>query len=345
MAASLASATELAEEDLRDGEVLRARTRIETEVLPVVSNLASSLDEQAATLRGRIESEQDRAGRLARLASFVVALVVPVLAVLMVRQGARRRLERQRLEAEVARQQDLAETQERMIAGLSHQLRTPITGIYGWSDLLRQDPGLVDEGALVILQQAGTLRRMVDDILVTTRIHSTELARRPAISNIDGIIDDAVGHFGRLGQSLRIDAEPAELFVDRARVVHALHNLVANAIQHGHGPIEIIGRKSVGQYRLAVVDRGKGLDPSLSRDPFAAFAHAPEDITTANSLGLGLFVAESLVRGEGGRLSYRRQEGCTIFAVSLPIAVEVVPATAGGDAPLNLAADDSRVLS
>ena len=180
---------------------------------------------------------------------------------------------------------------------------------------------------MAILGQAGELRRMVDDILVAARLNSTELAYRSGPNQIDKLVDHAVNHFERVGHEVRVDCAEAVVDVDGQRLEQAIHNLVANALRHGKPPVEVVGRATDAVYRLAVIDRGLGLDESRIEDPFAPFAHAPEDITTANSLGLGLFVADSIARIMGGGIEYLRADNCTVFALTIPLfaAVDSAP--------------------
>jgi K+-sensing histidine kinase KdpD len=331
LADSLVDVTGDVEVLLAEGDATRARELVESDVLPAVAELASALNRDIATITGRIEAEQARAGGLARAASFVVALLVPILAVVLVRSLARRRLDRQRLESEVLRQKELGENRDRLIAGLSHQLRTPITGIYGWSELISQSPALAEEGAVAILSEAGDLRRMVDDILVTARLDADKLGYRASRQGVTGIISRAVEHFLRVGHSVEVDCEEAAVDVDAPRLEHALRNLISNAIGHGGAPVHIAGRTSDGYYRIAVIDHGDGLDGDRETDPFAMFAHRAEDITTANSLGLGLSVADSLARLMGGSLDYLRRDGRTVFSLTVPLFVSGNPEMAGDE--------------
>ncbi|MGH8959018.1 MAG: sensor histidine kinase [Acidimicrobiia bacterium] len=299
-----------------------ARMEVEANTLPALGGLAEALSREAARVGGLIDAEQASAGRLTQAASFVVALLVPVLSVVFIRRRARRRLERAQLEAELTRQRELAETKDRLIAGLSHQLRTPLTGIYGWADMISHQPGpqIVDEGAVAILSQSGELRRMVDDILVTARLDATNLEYRPAAAPITDIVDSAVSHFVRVGEQVKVDCQEAMVMVDRPRLQHAIHNLVANAIAHGNEPVEVIGKEDESWYRLAVCDTGPGLPPGRIEAPFAAFDHASENIVVAPGLGLGLSVARALVSLMGGEIEYRHQVGHTVFMVSIPMA-------------------------
>ncbi len=299
-----------------------ARIEVEADTLPALGALAAALSREAARVSGLIDAEQAQAGRLSQVASFVVALLVPILSVVFIRRRARRRLEQAQLETELNRQRELAETKDRLIAGLSHQLRTPLTGIYGWADLISHQPGsqIVDEGAVAILSQSGELRRMVDDILVTARLDATNLEYRPETHAITVIVDGAISHFVRVGEQLKVDCDEATVLVDRPRLQHVIHNLVANAFAHGNEPVEVIGRVDAGWYRLAICDTGPGLGAERAQHPFAAFDQTPENLVVAPGLGLGLSVAQALVSLMGGEIEYRHQVGHTVFMVSIPMA-------------------------
>ena len=299
-----------------------ARVEVEADTLPALGALRDALSHEAARVSGLIDAEQAQAGRLSQAASFVVALLVPVLSVIFIRRRARRRLERSQLESELNRQRELADAKDRLIAGLSHQLRTPLTGIYGWADLISHQPGpqMVDEGAVAILSQSGELRRMVDDILVTARLDATNLQYRPEAQPLTAIVEGAISHFVRVGEQVKVDCDEANVLVDRPRLQHVIHNLVANAFAHGNEPVEVIGREDAGWYRLAICDTGRGLGQERAEHPFAPFDQPPEDLVTAPGLGLGLPVAGALVSLMGGEIEYRHQEGHTVFMVSIPTA-------------------------
>jgi two-component system osmolarity sensor histidine kinase EnvZ len=166
---------------------------------------------------------------------------------------------------------------------------------------------------------------MVEDILVTARLEAAELAYRAAPQNVSEIVAKTVEHFLRVGVEVKVDCEEARVDVDSSRLEQALRNLLSNAIHHGRPPVEVVGRRSAGIYRLAIIDHGDGLSDEHTANPFAPFAHALEDITTANSLGLGLSVAEALVAMIGGTIDYLRHEGRTVFSLTVPLVAEVDP--------------------
>jgi signal transduction histidine kinase len=307
---------------LQGGRIDDARKLVEGDTLPQVEQLAEALGTEAGTLSNRIVGERSEAGRLARTASFIVALLVPAMTVVGFRRVAKRRIERERLETELIRQQELSQAKDHLIAGLSHQLRTPITGIYGFADLLLSypDPELIEEGLATILKESGNLRRMVDDILVAARIDAENLGYNAVETDVTNVVDRTLSHFLRLGFDIKVDCERCLIQVDGSRLEHALRNLVANAIGHGAEPIQIVGRTAGEVYRIAVCDAGPGLDPESEANPFRPFAHDPAAVTVRGSLGLGLSVAKTLIEAMSGTIEHTRVDGMTVFAITLPNA-------------------------
>ena len=307
---------------LQTGRPDVARQLVEDATLPQVEELAAAVADEARIMANRIAGERSEAGSLARTASFLVALLVPAMTVVGFRRVAKRRIERERLEAELLRHQELSQAKDHLIAGLSHQLRTPITGIYGFADLLLAypDPDLIEEGLATILKESGNLRRMVDDILVAARIDAENVGYDPAETAVTAVVDHTLSHFLRLGIPIKVDCEPCLINVDASRLEHALRNLVANAIGHGAEPIQVVGRTAGEVYRLAVCDAGPGLGPESEANPFRPFANDPASVTVRGSLGLGLSVARTLIEAMSGTIEHTRVEGTTVFAITLPKA-------------------------
>ena len=321
-AENLLSSTIDVGDHLQAGRTDVARDLVEATTLPEVEALARAVGTEAGVLSGRIAGERSEAGSLARTASFIAALLVPAMTVVGFRRVAKRRIERERLEAELIRQQELSQAKDHLIAGLSHQLRTPITGIYGFADLLLAypDPDLIEEGLATILKESGNLRRMVDDILVAARIDAENVGYDPGETAVTAVVDHTLSHFLRLGISIKVDCEPCLINVDASRLEHALRNRVANAIGHGAEPIQVVGRSAGEVYRLAVCDAGPGLDPESEADPFRPFANDPASVTVRGSLGLGLSVAKTLIEAMSGTIEHTRVDGTTVFAITLPKA-------------------------
>lgn len=318
------------------GDVVSADELVSSETLPLLDELQGELAEASAAASARITAEQTSAGRTARLSSFVVALIAPMLALWAYRRAAQRRLERERLAAELQRQKDLTEAQQSLISGLSHQLRTPLTGIYGFAEALvadsvagTPDPEFVKEAGTTILGEANRLRAMVDDILVTARSQAGDLAFDNVPFSLGKEIAAAVEPFSATGTAIDVRCEDIDLIGDRLRVRHVLRNLIDNAVRHGRPTVRIEGETNDTGYTLTVIDHGDG---PPQQDDSPTFAHSGDDALVTGSLGLGLSVCRSLCEGMGVDLSQERKDGSTRFVLRFtqptPARETVAPITA-----------------
>jgi signal transduction histidine kinase len=130
-------------------------------------------------------------------------------------------------------------------------------------------------------------------------------ARMLAIAAAERWRARATGSGRRIGVRWHCGEELAD--VDPVRIAQALDNLIANALEHGAGPITIEGARRGGRIQLAVRDRGTRPVRRVreSREP---------------QRGHGLRVARSLARGNGGRLRLRAAGRGTVAAIELPVA-------------------------
>ena len=290
-----------------------------------------SLVETLAEIRNDAFSEmtiaRDEAGRLAYAARVLVVLLVPLAILLAYRTRIRRTQHQKELESELAKEQAVSQTKSEFIAHISHQLRTPLTSIYG-SALTLSDPSTAPDGALsqeltaLITEESAELARMVEDLLAVAaedqdRLH-IELIETDPIAEVESILQplDLVGY--KTDRSLR----PARVLADPRHLRQVVSNLVFNAHRHGEAPITITGRVGTDDYTIEVTDAGPGIEPEFEAKLFNRFIHEGDAPLLTGSVGLGLAVAELLVTRMNGSISYERRAGSTIFSVKLPLAAE-----------------------
>lgn len=299
---------------LEAGRVDSADTRVSNDTLPLLDDVQREFGRVASEAAARIEAERASAGQTARVSSFIVALLAPALMLWAYRRSAQRRLEGERLTAELHRQRDLADAQRSLISGMSHQLRTPLTGIYGFAEALVSDtesggpdPIFVSEAGRTILGEANRLRAMVDDILVTARLQSDDLAFEHVPFKLHAEVEAACEPFMRSGGSITIECDEATLLGDRLRVRHVLRNLVDNAFRHGNPPVRVTVHSDKGVL-LTIEDEGDALPDG---DLFQSFVHSGEDALVTGSLGLGLGVCRALCEEMGVDLDLAHRDGVT----------------------------------
>lgn len=298
----------------------------------VNADLDSSYAALVATLAGlrneafsEMAIARDEAGRLADAARFLVVLLVPLAILLAYRTRIRRAQRQTDLESELEKEQAVSQTKSEFISHISHQLRTPLTSIYG-SALALSDPATAPDGSLkhelttLITEESAELARMVEDLLAVAaedqdRLH-IELMETDPIAEIEGLLQplDLVGY--KTDRSLR----PAKVLADPRHLRQVVSNLVFNAHRYGAQPIGIAGRVGTDDYTIEVTDAGSGIDPALESRLFNRFIHEGDAPLLTGSVGLGLAVAELLVARMNGSISYERRAGTTIFSVKLPLA-------------------------
>lgn len=306
-----------AEEAADIDEVARA------DAVPLLTTLEETASTVALAAQRRIDAEQSRAGDAARMTSLTVALVIPAAAVWGLWSTARRREERLAMRAELDKKLSLIRSRDDLIAGLSHQLRTPLTAISGYAQALLDMPDdreLQTEGLVVIDGQATELARMVDDLVVMGRLEYGQveyhLQAVDPVKEIEAVVSAGAAWGGRVQTSL----SPTTVWADRLRLRHIVTNLVSNAVRHGGPTVIVKSATAGGVYRIVVADDGDGLDAAKMDAVFEPYVHTPRDALVTGTLGLGLAVAKRLAETMNCRLGYERMNGYTLFVLDVPLA-------------------------
>lgn len=221
-----------------------------------------------------------------------------------------------------------------MLAGVSHELKTPVTSIKGLVHAVRE--GVVEgeeaeEFLDIALLEAGRLQRMVADLLdynaLTAGIVSVRHDRLDAVPLLSEIV-----YQWKLTQE-EVVAEPillmppSPLFLrgDSLRIQQIIVNLLNNSVQ-AKAPdrkvqltVELLNKDS-GFAEIRIIDNGIGISPNQSELIFEAFFRGTEKQSTLRGLGLGLTFSRLLAESMNGtlRLDASSEEGCT-FVLSLPL--------------------------
>ncbi|WP_312518588.1 ATP-binding protein [Massilia sp.] len=245
-------------------------------------------------------------------------------------------------EARVLAEQQV-ETRDDFLAMLSHELRNPLSGIVGATQLLRggpASPALKERAHDILLRQSKHLTRIVDDLLDLARLArgKVELDMRPLdLAAVTGAVVDALRVGGRVAHTLRCDLAPAWIRGDPTRIEQVVGNLVGNALKYtpAGGTVEIVLTVDEGQARLTVRDDGIGIAPELLPRLFDIFVQGKVTLDrTQGGLGIGLSVVRSLVELHGGSIEAASDgpgKGST-FTLRLPLLAEP-PADANRTAP------------
>ncbi|TFD76648.1 sensor histidine kinase [Cryobacterium fucosi] len=197
--------------------------------------------------------------------------------------------------------------QRRFVADASHELRTPLARIRAQLEVDRAHPEAADVAATQrsVLDEADTLQRLIDDLLLLARADSVREPRQDEPVDLDDVVMDEARRV-RGTRPVSVDAgrvSGAQLRGDRDRLARVVRNLLDNAVQHGGPHIVISLREVDGQAELTVADDGAGIPADQHDRVFERFARVDESRTRdAGGSGLGLAIAREIVAAHGGSI-------------------------------------------
>lgn len=230
---------------------------------------------------------------------------------------------------ELERERKAREAAEGFLAVLSHELKTPVTTIYGGASMLARDPQSphADEIAEDVLEESERLVRIIDDLLVLSRVERGAIPVEPEPLLLQRearhILDDIRRHFPSVTFGIDLPERLPPVLADPTGLHQILRNLITNAAKYAgtDGPVTVVGRERDGQVELAVLDEGPG-PGDHPESLFDLFYRAPHSARRASGTGIGLYVARELAQAMGGRIEAARRgpDGGSRFTVALAIA-------------------------
>ncbi|MBL8756747.1 MAG: response regulator [Planctomycetes bacterium] len=272
--------------------------------------------------------------------------------------------------AELAAARDAADaanqTKTAFLANISHELRTPMTAILGYSDLLA-DGGSGPDAARLLQESVATIRRnaqamvaIVNDLLDMSKLEAGKLqVERIACSPLQ-VVDDVLGLLRTKAAARKVvlrsvvpEPVPEQVQTDPLRLRQVLINLVDNAIKFSDGgevtvTVSFAGAGDAAELQFEVADRGIGMPASVLARLFQPFEQA--DVSTTRrygGTGLGLAISRQLARLLGGDLVAASAVGHgSRFRLTVATgAVDGVPRAKSVRAEGVPAADTSRPLA
>lgn len=219
------------------------------------------------------------------------------------------------------------------LANVSHELRTPLAVIKGSANSLLQPDVIFDEQTrreflISIDKDADTLTRLVDDLLMMSRLEADALQVNRKPHSLPEIMDSVKDRLESLTikHHLRIsipDSTPPVL-VDDIRIGEVLTNLVDNAVKFSddNTTIRIEARRAGKEVIVSVSDEGVGIPPELHEKVFERFFQGNGHKTSRRKgTGLGLSICRGIVEAHGGRIWVESKTGKGAkFSFRLPVA-------------------------
>jgi two-component system phosphate regulon sensor histidine kinase PhoR len=226
------------------------------------------------------------------------------------------------------------------VANASHELRTPLAAVSGFIDTLkghaRNDPDARERFLDIMSEEAGRMRRLIDDLLSLTRIELNEHNPPTGEVEITGIVRDANAALSPLAQADGIAIEitespPLHVVGDRDDLIQVFQNLIHNAIKYGGGRVRIgfcrsapDQRGAIEQISVSVADNGEGIPreaiPRLTERFYRVDVKRSRE---RGGTGLGLAIVKHILNRHRARLQIDSVPGSgSTFTVHLPAGAE-----------------------
>jgi signal transduction histidine kinase len=243
------------------------------------------------------------------------------------------------LEADAAEREQLDRLKDEFVLTASHELRSPLTSVQGFAELLMLDRDNLTskqvETVEIILDNCRHLGRLLNDLLDLARSDAGRLALQLQPTELAPLIDDAVrtmrAQTDLSGQTLSEQIEPNLPLVDSepGRIRQVLVNLITNA--HEYSPegaaVQVSARLVGNEVEIGVSDNGPGIPETQLEHIFERFVRGDAGLTQrVGGTGLGLAISRSLVELHGGTIRAQSAVGRgSTFTFTLPVKLAATP--------------------
>jgi two-component system sensor histidine kinase ResE len=230
--------------------------------------------------------------------------------------------------------QETQQSQKDFIANISHELKTPLTSIQGFSRALQdgtaQSPEELAQAADVIGTEAARMNRLVQDLLTITKLDAGTIAFSFEQMDLNPLLKAALHKFTPRTEAAGIDfdvvrsTEPAMVQGDPDRLMQLLDNLLDNALKFtpAGGKIRLSSEVQEDVVLIHVVDTGEGIPSDEQSRIFERFYQVDKARPggEVRGYGLGLAICQQIVQAHGGELSVTSQPGeGSHFVVKIPL--------------------------
>lgn len=283
--------------------------------LPVVSYLAVPVKNISGTVIGGLFFGHPEAGKFTEEHEDMVRIIA---------SQASAALENCRLFSEVKK---LSDKKDEFIALASHELKTPLTTISGYLQVLQQQitdgtsQSFIDRS----LRQVDKLNKLVSDMFDASKIEAGKLILDFETFDIKELLEEIIEthKFSSKTHTIHFESDGSAFVIeaDKQRMEQVIENLVANAIKYSPNAADIFIKlkTSAGEISVTVKDRGIGLSLVEQKHVFSRF-YRVEGNRNISGLGLGLYISNEIVKRHGGKIHIKSEVGKgSEFCFVLPV--------------------------
>lgn len=219
----------------------------------------------------------------------------------------------------------------------SHELKTPLTSIRGYSELLRQhaitDPDQIDHCLDCILKESDHMTKLINDILTISKLEAKDYVVQKSHIKLKDLLENVLNSLSVQAKAMNLDidasCENVTVYANLDHIQGILYNLISNAIKYNkpNGKIIIIIKERLDNILIKVMDTGIGISKEDQEKVFQRFYRVDKQRSKiVAGTGIGLAIVKHIVQFYNGSISLKSKENeGTSIEISLPIMVNEEP--------------------
>jgi signal transduction histidine kinase len=226
--------------------------------------------------------------------------------------------------------QQMKENQQRkdeFISIASHELKTPLTSIKGYLELLKEIENKQPNKQFVLkgLDNVNKLEKLIRDLLDVSKIQSGQMVLEKKEFNIDSLLNETISNMQMVTSTHEIirhdHLRDEKILGDKLRIEQVLTNLLSNAVKYSPNENKVIvsSKKVNGEVIIKVKDFGMGIPESEQENIFERFYRTKDMPVTISGFGLGLYICRSIIERHQGKIWVETEEKGSAFYFSLPL--------------------------
>lgn len=219
-----------------------------------------------------------------------------------------------------------------LLRAVSHDLRTPLTGMIGASETLMKNKQYLseeekDKMISYIYEDSNWLLHMVENLLTVTRIRAGSSAVNKTTEPLEEVVAEVIMRIKKRYPKAQIEVKVPDEFImvpmDATLIEQVIINLVENALKHSESisPVELTAIKDEKYIEFHIADRGIGIREDRMEAIFDGYPHTGNQSSDAmKGIGIGLSICKTIIKAHGGAMSVRNRDGGgAVFTFTLPL--------------------------
>lgn len=241
------------------------------------------------------------------------------------------------LDRKIQKEREIEQSKMELITGISHDLRTPLTSIIGYLDLLQNksyhSQAEQDRFIQNTHNKAVQLKKLIDDLFEYTRLTSGNPKLSMQTVNMKELLEQLLFEFKPIAQEHELDLHQelphahVEACIDIEKFARAMDNLLMNALKFSvkPGQIAVSLQSSGSRLIITLQNKGRPISEEQERHLFDRFYMADESRsgqTVQPGSGLGLSIAKNIIELHGGSVALTHASGVFTFSIDLPVTIK-----------------------